>query len=148
MSIDEKVKQICKEREHNCYKCEFYTYKDFQWDCLFGLDIAKTGEKEEKSSICTSILNTCNNCFWKEFFNGNETWTCRHCDNTSDSDRKNYFKPSEKAIREDERNKILTLLNSDLETLDLSECDNILLNENSAVANYIKSVKELLEKEK
>lgn len=59
-----------------------------------------------------------------------------------------HYIPKEELVREDERNKILTLLNSDLETLDLSECDNILLNENSAVANYIKSVKELLEKEK
>ena len=59
-----------------------------------------------------------------------------------------HFMPKEEVVREDERNKIITLLNSDLETLDLSEHDNMLLNENSAVANYIKSVKALLEKEK
>lgn len=50
MNIEEKVKQICKEREHNCHKCEFYAFKDLQWDCLFELDIAKTGEKEEKTA--------------------------------------------------------------------------------------------------
>lgn len=60
-----------------------------------------------------SIERKCENCFFKDFYGDEESWTCKHCkfngiDNDYDTNCKyDYFKPNEKAIREDERNKAL-----------------------------------------
>lgn len=139
-----------------------------------------------------AIDRKCENCFFKDFFGDEETWTCKHCD--TNNSKYDFFKPNEKAIRKDERNKILetiskvctrenakfcfqldgknyqvtqvgtidsmeqmfkqeernkiiTLLESDLESLDLSVYDNFNMSENYAIKDYIESTIKLLEKE-
>lgn len=97
-----------------------------------------------------SIERKCENCFYKEFYNDMESWTCRHC---NENNKNRFFTPNEKAIRKEERSKIITLLKSDLENFNglADECvvrkDIHELLENNAVRKYIESTIEILEKE-
>lgn len=66
-----------------------------------------------------AIERKCENCFFKDFYGDKETWTCRHCisngiNNDYDINCKHdFFKPAEKAIRQDEREKIINFIEKD-----------------------------------
>ena len=103
-----------------------------------------------------SIERKCENCN-AEY---NDFEYCHKCKYNAFKINEDYnfdlFTPNEKAVRQDERNKIITLLKSDLENYDgladdcfesncLSRKDEMI--ECIAISKYIKNTIELLEKE-
>lgn len=87
-----------------------------------------------------NIDQECENCYHEQ-----DEYCCNDCYPMTNN-RASAFAPKEELIRQDERNKFITLLKSDLETLDLTD-DNSNISENYAIKDYIESTIELLEKE-